>query len=61
MDINGLHQLINYLREDFKEFKNNEFTHLSEKVEKLVVKIALIVGAISALTVVANILVRVFG
>ena len=61
MDINGLHQLINYLREDFKDFKKNDFTHLSEKVDKLVVKIALIVGAISALTVVANIVARVYG
>ena len=61
MDIDGLHQLINYLREDFKSFKKNDFAHLSEKVDKLIVKIALIVGAISALTVVANILVRVYG
>jgi len=61
MDIDGLHQLIIFLREDFKSFKNNDFAHLEEKVDKLVVKIALIVGAISALTVVANIVVRVLG
>ena len=61
MDIDGLHQLINYLREDFKVFKNNDFRCLEEKVDKLVVKIALIVGAISALTLVGNILVRVLG
>lgn len=58
MDIQGLHQLIIFLREDFKAFKNNEFTHLSEKVEKLGVKIAWIVGIISALTLVANVLLR---
>jgi len=61
MDLGGLHQLINYLREDFKDFKKNDFAHLEDKVDKLVVKIALIVGAISALTVVANIIARVYG
>lgn len=61
MDINGLHQLINYLRDDFKDFKKNDFTHLEEKVDKLVVKIALIVGGISVLAVVANIIARVYG
>ena len=33
MDVNGLHQIIGYLREDFKAFKNNDFKHLREKVE----------------------------
>ena len=68
MEINELHLLIGYLREDFKDFKKNDFGHLSEKVEKieekinkLALKIAVIVGAISALTVVINILVRVYG
>lgn len=60
MDIEGLHQLIIFLREDFKAFKNNDFHELQLKVDKLVVKIAVIVGAISALTVVANILVRIY-
>ena len=59
MDIQGLHQLIIFLREDFKAFKNNEFTHLSEKVDKLGSKVAWIVGIISGLTLVANILLRV--
>lgn len=35
MDINGLHQLIGYLREDFKLFKKNDFGHLRDKVDKL--------------------------
>lgn len=61
MDINGLHQLINYLREDFKDFKKNDFAHLEEKVDKLVVKICLIVGGISVLAVVINVLARVYG
>ena len=33
MDINGLHQLIGYLREDFKIFKKNDFKHLRDKVD----------------------------
>lgn len=61
MDIDGLHQLINFLRDDFKEFKKNDFAHLEEKVDKLVVRIALIVGGISALAVVINILARIYG
>ena len=68
MEISELHLLIGYLREDFKDFKKNDFTHLSEKVEKieekinkLALKIAVIVGAISAVTVIINILVRVYG
>jgi len=61
MDINGLHQIVNNLRDDFKEFKNNDFAHLEEKVDKLVVKVALIVGGISALAVVINILARIYG
>ena len=68
MEINELHLLIGYLREDFKDFKNNDFGHLSEKVEKieekinkLAFKIAVIVGAISAVTVVINILAKVYG
>lgn len=61
MNVDELHLLIGYLREDFKEFKKNEFAHLVEKVDRLSIRVALIVGAISALTVVANILVRILG
>ncbi len=61
MDINGLHEIVNNLRNDFRDFKNNDFAHLKEKVDKLVVKVALIVGGISALTIVANIVARVYG
>ena len=59
MDLNGLHQLIGYLREDFKNFQNNEFHDLRLKVEKLGTKVAWIVGIISGLTIVANVLLRV--
>jgi len=61
MDIDGLHEIVKNLREDFKAFKENDFVHLEEKVDKLVVKVALIVGGISTLTIIANILVRIFG
>jgi len=59
MDINGLHQIVNNLRDDFKDFKKNDFTHLSEKVDKLGIKVGWIVGTISALTLIANVLLRV--
>ena len=59
MDINGLHLLIGYLREDFKDFKKNDFAHLSERVEKLGTKVAWIVGIISGLTLLVNVLLRV--
>lgn len=66
MDINGLHSLIGYLREDFKSFKNNDFHNLQDKVEgvekkvdKLGLKVAWIVGIISGLTLLANVLLRV--
>ena len=59
MDLNGLHQLIGYLREDFKDFKKNDFRHLSERVDGLSKRVAWIVGIISGLTLVGNVLLRV--
>lgn len=59
MDINGLHEIVNNLRDDFKDFKKNDFTHLEEKVDKLGVKVGWIVGIISGLTLVVNILLRI--
>ena len=59
MDINGLHQIVNNLRDDFKEFKKNDFHGLEAKVDKLGSKVAWIVGIISALTLVGNALLRV--
>jgi len=61
MDIDGLHELVKNLREDFNAFKTNDFHNfhtLQEKVDKLGVKVGWIVGIISALTLVANILIR---
>ena len=61
MTVKELFEYVKEFKEEFKEFKKNDFTHLEEKVDKLVVKIALIVGGISVLAVVANILARVYG
>ncbi len=58
MDLNGLHEIVKNLREDFLIFKNNDFHSLEKKVEKLSSKVAWIVGTISALTLVGNILLR---
>lgn len=61
MDIDGLHQLIGYLREDFKTFKNNEFKHLSERVDKLGVKIAWMLGGFTVLNGLVWVLIKVLG
>jgi len=42
-----------------EKFITNDFKHLDEKVDKLGVKVAWIVGIISALTLVGNALIRV--
>ncbi len=44
-----------------EKFIGNDFKHLDEKVDKLGVKVAWIVGAISALTLIGNVLLRVLG
>lgn len=59
MDINGLHQLIGYLRDDFKDFKKNDFTHLEEKVDKLSTKIAWILGGFTVLNGLVWVLIKI--
>lgn len=59
MDLNGLHLLIGYLREDFKAFKANDFHKLEIKVEKISSKVAWIVGLISGIGIAVSILIRV--
>ena len=61
MDVNGLHQLVGYLREDFKAFKNNDFRHLSDRVDKLSVKIAWMLGGFTALNGLIWVLIKVLG
>ena len=59
MDINGLHQIVIFLREDFKSFKNNDFHELEVKVDKISSKVAWIVGIISGIGIAVSILIRV--
>jgi len=61
MDVNGLHQLVGYLREDFKTFKNNDFRCLETKVDKLSVKIAWMLGGFTVLNGLVWVLVKVLG
>jgi len=61
MDINGLHQIVIFLREDFKTFRNNEFKHLSERVDKLSVKIAWMLGGFTVVNGLVWVLVKVLG
>jgi len=46
-------------KKEFTEFRNNEFFHLQERVDNLSVKIAWIVGIISTISVVINIIIRI--
>ena len=59
MDINGLHQIVNNLRDDFKDFKKNDFTHLSEKVDKLSTKIAWMLGGFTVLNGLVWVLIKI--
>ena len=61
MDIDGLHLLIGYLREDFKSFKNNDFHELKGKVDKLSVRIAWIMGGFTVVNGLIWVLVKVLG
>ena len=59
MDINGLHQIVNNLRDDFKEFKNNDFSCLEKKVDKLSVKIGWIMGGFTVLNGLVWVLIKI--
>ena len=59
MTVRELFEYVKEFKEEFKEFKTNDFNCLEKKVEKLSMKIAWIVGIISALTLVGNVLLRV--
>jgi len=59
MDINGLHQIVIFLREDFKAFRNNEFHSLEEKVNKLSVKIAWMLGGFTVLNGLVWVLIKI--
>ena len=61
MDIDGLHLLVGYLREDFKAFRNNEFKHLSDRVDKLSTKIAWIMGGFTVINGLVWVFIKVLG
>ena len=61
MTVKELFEYVKEFKEEFKDFKSNDFHSLEEKVDKLVVKVALVVGGISVLAVIANIIARVYG
>ena len=61
MDINGLHEIVKNLREDFLTFKNNDFVHLEKKVDKLSTKIAWIMGGFTIVNGLVWVLLRVLG
>ena len=55
-------ELFEYVREfktEFNTFKSNDFHELEIKVDKLGSRVAWIVGIISALTLVGNVLLRI--
>jgi len=59
MTVKELFEYVKEFKEEFKEFKSNDFHELEVKVEKIGTKVAWIVGIISALTLVGNVLIRV--
>ena len=68
MDINGLHEIVKNLREDFNLFKTNDFHALEEKtdgiekaVSKLSVKIAWIMGGFTVINGLVWVLIKVLG
>lgn len=59
MTVKELFEYVKEFKEEFKAFKSNDFHELEVKVDKIGVRVAWIVGIISALTLVGNVLIRV--
>lgn len=59
MTIKDLFEYVKEFKEEFKIFKSNDFHELETKVDKISIRVAWIVGIISALTLVGNALLRV--
>ena len=59
MTVKELFEYVKEFKEEFKAFKSNDFHDLEVKVDRISIRVALIVGVISALTLVANVLLRV--
>lgn len=58
-DFGETKQLSKSTNKRLENFISNDFKHLEEKVDGLVTKVAWVVGVISALTLVGNVLLRV--
>jgi hypothetical protein len=59
MTVKELFEYVKEFKDEFKEFKSNDFTHLEEKVDKISTKVAWVVGIVSGLGIAINILIRV--
>lgn len=61
MTVKELFEYVKEFKEEFKEFKSNDFHDLEKKVDKIGVKIAWIVGVISGVGIAINVLIKVLG
>lgn len=61
MTVKELFEYVKEFKAEFNTFKSNDFHELETKVDKIGVRVAWVVGVISALTLVGNILLRVLG
>ena len=59
MTVKELFEYVKEFKGEFNIFKANDFHELEIKVDKIGTKVAWIVGIISALTLVGNVLIRV--
>jgi len=59
MTVKELFEYVKEFKSEFKTFKSNDFHELEIKVDKISIRVAWIVGIISALTLVGNVLLRV--
>ncbi len=59
MTVKELFEYVKEFKTEFNTFKSNDFHELEAKVDKIGVRVAWIVGIISALTLVGNALLRV--
>ena len=59
MTVKELFEYVKEFKGEFKAFKSNDFHELEIKVDKIGIRVAWIVGIISALTLVGNVLIRI--
>ncbi len=61
MTVKELFEYVKEFKTEFNTFKSNDFHGLEAKVDKLSTKVAWIVGIISALSLISNVLLKVLG